>query len=80
MMGKSVTAIIITISPTIKPLVGTKQGQWTDLLLAEKRNERESKKERETVERSERKTIVNFREQRKKVGIERERDSEVTNA
>lgn len=67
MMGKSVTVIIIAIRPTIKPLVGTKQGQWMDLLHAgqkRSKNERE-RRERETVERSEIK-IVNFRENRNK--------------
>lgn len=42
------------------------------------KRERERKMERDTAERSERETIVNFRERRKKTGIERERDSELT--
>lgn len=53
MMGKSVTAIIITIIPTIKPLVGTKQGQSTDLLLAEQRSEKEREEKWNTNRREE---------------------------
>lgn len=42
MMGKSVTAIIITIRPTINPPVGRKQEQWVDLSQAEQTSEKKA--------------------------------------